>query len=117
MPKVLIVDDDRTTVRLLQTLLEMDGFEVRSAGRGSVALELAREGQPDIILVDFHLIDMGGAELVSQLRAEDAFATTPIVMVSGLNMAQEAEQAGANKFLEKPFEPGKLTELFTSLLG
>ena len=117
MPKILIVDDDRTTVKLLQTLLELDGFEVVVAGRGEVAFDLAHEQQPDVMLVDFHLIDMGGAELVAKLREEDAFAATPIVMVSGLNMEPEAMRAGANLFLEKPFEPSKLADLFLGMLG
>lgn len=68
MPKILIVDDDRTTVKLLQTLLEMDGFEVLMAARGQTAIELARENRPDIILVDYHLADMKGSELVSRFR-------------------------------------------------
>ncbi|HMM27470.1 MAG: response regulator [Chloroflexota bacterium] len=117
MPKILIVDDDRTTVKLLQTLLEMDGFEVMMAGRGQAAIELARQNQPDIILVDYHLTDMEGSELVSRFRAETAFAELPIVMASGLDVADAARKAGANAFLIKPFEPGKLAALFYGLLG
>lgn len=117
MPKILIVDDDRTTVKLLQTLLEMDGFEVVMAARGQAALELAREAVPDVFLVDYHLADMAGVELVSLLRAEPMFSKTPIVMASGLNMEEEALKAGANKFLIKPFEPNKLADLFNSMIG
>lgn len=117
LPKILIVDDDRTTVKLLQTLLEMDGFEVESAGRGQNAFEQAQASPPDLFLIDFHLSDMEGVELVTQLRNESAFANTPVVIASGLNVEEEALKAGANKFLIKPFEPGKLAELFFSLLG
>lgn len=117
MPKILIVDDDRTTVKLLQTLLEMDGFEVLMAARGQAAIELARENRPDIILVDYHLADMEGSELVTQFRSDTAFAELPIVMASGLDMADAALKAGANEFLIKPFEPSKLAALFYGLLG
>jgi two-component system cell cycle response regulator DivK len=117
LPKILIVDDDRTTVKLLQTLLEMDGFEVLMAARGQTAIELARENRPDIILVDYHLADMKGSELVSRFRSESAFAELPIVMASGLDMEEAARQAGANAFLIKPFEPGELAAMFYGLLG
>lgn len=117
MPKIMIVDDDRNTVKLLQTLLEMDGFEVVNAPRGLVALETAPEVSPDLFLIDYHLADTDGVDLVQKLRRLPEFAQTPIVMASGLNMEDEALQAGANLFLVKPFEPGKLADLFNGLLG
>lgn len=117
MPRILIVDDDRTTTKLLQTLLEMDGFEVAVAPRGRNALEQAHQFMPDIFLVDYHLADMEGIELVTQLRADPEFARLPIVMASGLNVRDEALQAGATTFLIKPFEPGKLADYFNSLIG
>jgi DNA-binding response OmpR family regulator len=117
LPKILIVDDDRTTVKLLQTLLEMDGFDVIVAARGQTALELAHETQPDIFLVDYHLADMDGIELVADLRADSVFADAPIVVASGLNVEDAALNAGADKFLVKPFEPNKLADLFYGLLG
>lgn len=117
MPKILIVDDDRTTVKLLQTLLEMDGFDVSMASRGATALELAQQQKPDVFLVDYHLTDMEGVELVRTLRRDPLFAQTPIVMASGLNVEDSALKAGADRFLFKPFEPGKLADLFNGLIG
>lgn len=118
MPKkILIVDDDRTTVKLLQTLLEMDGFEVLVAPRGQTALEVAYESMPDIFLIDQHLADMRGVDLIVKLRADPAFAKTPMVMASGLNIEDEALKAGANLFISKPFEPGKLADIFYGLIG
>jgi len=116
LPKILIVDDDRTTVKLLQTLLEMDGFEVLIAPRGQAALEMAQATPPDIFLVDYHLADMDGLEVVARLRADPAFATLPIVVASGLNVEDEALEVGADLFLVKPFEPNKLAGLFYDLL-
>jgi DNA-binding response OmpR family regulator len=116
LPKILIVDDDRTTVKLLQTLLQMDGFDVLIAPRGQTALELAQDTPPDLFLVDFHLADMDGLDVVAHLRADPAFADTPIVVASGLNVEEEALKAGADLFLVKPFEPNKLAGLFYDLL-
>jgi CheY-like chemotaxis protein len=115
--KILIVDDDRTTVKLLQTLLEMDGFTVLVAPRGQAALEVAHESVPDIFLIDQHLADMRGVDLIAKLRVDPVFANTPIVMASGLNVEEEALQAGANLFISKPFEPGKLAGIFYGLIG
>ncbi len=117
LPKILIVDDDRTTVKLLQTLLEMDGFDVLVAPRGQTALEIAYDSGPDIVLVDFHLADMDGIEVVTRLRSDSAFDSMPIVMASGLDMEDEALNAGADVFLVKPFEPNSLADLFYGLLG
>jgi DNA-binding response OmpR family regulator len=117
LPKILIVDDDRTTVKLLQTLLEMDGFEVLIAARGQTALEVAREHRPDIFLIDYHLSDMDGVDLMGRLRAEPAFAQTPVVIASGLDVEEMALGAGANLFLVKPFEPNTLADTFYDLIG
>jgi len=117
LPKILIIDDDRTTTKLLQTLLEMDGFEVATAANGQIALDIASHEHPDLFLVDFHLTDMNGLELVSHLRSDARFAQVPIVMASGLDKESEALKAGANAFLVKPFEPDDLSALFSDLLG
>lgn len=117
MTKVMLVDDDRTTVKLLQTLLELDGFEISVAGRGSDVMPLAKEKSPQIFLIDYHLADMDGVEVVRALRDTEQFANTPIVMTSGLDVGSEAMDAGANHFLVKPFEPEDLPALFNSLIA
>ena len=66
--------------------------------------------------MDYHLADMDGLEVVAHLRADPAFATSPIVVASGLDVEDEALEAGANLFLVKPFEPNKLAGLFYDLL-
>lgn len=117
MAKVMIVDDDRTTVKLLQTLLELDGYEVSVAGRGADVLPLAEKMKPDIFLMDYHLADVDGVEVLRDLRAGGPFANTPIIMTSGLDVEAEVMEAGANAFLVKPFEPEDLPKLFTKFLS
>ena len=117
MPKVMIVDDDPTTTKLLQTLLELDGFDVVVAPRGYVAIDLAPKTNPDAFLVDYNLQDMEGVELIIRLRANAQFANAPIIMASGLDREEVALEAGANAFLIKPFEPNLLAEMFYDLLG
>jgi DNA-binding response OmpR family regulator len=120
LTKVLIVDDDRTTVKLLQTLLELDGYEVAIAPRGADVVPEATRFQPDIFLMDYHLSDVDGVEIVRDLRggaADGAFVRTPIVVASGLDVEDEVIAAGANAFLVKPFEPEALTPLFNRLIA
>lgn len=117
VPKVMIVDDDRNTVKLLQTLLELDGFDVVVSARGGDVVPAAEQSSPDIFLMDYHLADMDGVEVLRQLRAHNRFATTPIIMTSGLDVSDEVMEAGATTFLVKPFEPGDLPTLFNSLLA
>ena len=117
MPKVMIVDDDRTTVKLLRTLLELDGFEVDFAGRGADVIPTAQAFLPDIFLMDYHLSDTDGVDVVRDLRASDQFAKTPIIMTSGLDVEVEALEAGATRFLVKPFEPDELPGLFHELIA
>jgi DNA-binding response OmpR family regulator len=113
----MIVDDDRNTVKLLQTLLELDGFEIIVAPRGGDVLPIAQEKKPDLFLMDYHLADMDGVDVVRELRASDTFASTPIVVASGLDVGEEVLEAGANHFMVKPFEPGDLAPLFNKLLA
>lgn len=117
MPKVMIIDDDRTTVTLLQTLLELDGFDVATVGSGGEAMEAAIREKPDVFLMDYHLSDMEGVDVIRDLRATAEFAKTPIIMASGMNVEEEAKAAGANAFLVKPFEPDDLPKLFNELLA
>jgi CheY-like chemotaxis protein len=117
VPKVMIVDDDRNTVKLLQTLLELDGFEVVVSPRGADVVPVAEQTSPDIFLMDYHLADMDGVDAVRQLRAHERFANAPIIMTSGLDVSDEAMEAGATTFLIKPFEPGDLSPLFNKLLA
>lgn len=116
MPKVMIVDDDRVTATLLQTLLSLDGFDVVHVNRAADAMSRANEEHPDIFLIDFRLSDAHGTEIVAALRASSTFQRTPIVMTSGMNVEQDALKVGANAFLIKPFDPGELPTLFHKLI-
>ena len=117
LAKVMIVDDDKTTVKLLRTLLELDGFDVSIVPLGADVLHQARNVHPDIFLIDYHLTDTDGVEVISTLRGDPVFCNSPIVMASGLDVESEAMSAGATTFLVKPFEPDALSVLFNQLIA
>lgn len=113
----MIVDDDRTTVSLLQTLLELDGFEVIVVSRGMDVLPKAEQTHPDVFMIDYHLTDVEGVDVIRDLRKHEHFADVPIVMASGLDVSEAAMMAGANEFIIKPFEPSDLPTLFNRLIN
>ncbi len=119
MAKLMIIEDDQTSVKLLRILLEeVHGFEIMVARRGADVmpmLDAETEAPPDLFMVDYHLADMDGVELVQALRADARFAAKPIIVVSGLDVEHEAMKAGATKFLAKPYEPDDLADLFKAL--
>jgi two-component system chemotaxis response regulator CheY len=94
--------------RLLKMLLELEGFAVESAANGEGALALTEMKAPDVVMVDYHLNDMTGLELISKLREREHLASTPVLVASGRDIEPEARSAGATEFLLKPFEPDEL---------
>ncbi len=116
MPKILIVDDDRTTARLLVTLFELEGFAVVANPRPDAVRATAREQHPDALLVDCHLADRDGLDVLREMRADPEFRTLPIVMTSGLDRSAECMRNGANAFVLKPFPPSELIETVRRVL-
>ena len=116
MARLLVVDDDIAMTKLLKTLLEMDGFEVVTAVRGSDAQRLAAANPPDLFLLDFHLPDMEGVELIHLLRDIPQCSQTPILVVSGRYVEPEVIAAGATAFMIKPYDTGELSSLMRQLI-
>ena len=111
MSKVLIVDDDRTMVSLLKILLEMDGYEVVNISIGRKLLEKVRVETPDLILMDVFLADIDGKEILKQLRDSTDIANVRVIMTSGMDVADQCMDAGADAFLLKPYTPEQLMKV------
>ncbi len=106
--KVLIVDDENDIREVIAAYLEKEGFQVVAAADGVQALRVAREQQPDVIILDIMLPKMNGLEVLSTLRREsDVYVimltakTEEVDKLVGLNM-------GADDYLTKPFSPREL---------
>lgn len=111
MPKVMIVDDDRTMVSLLKILFEMDGFDVVNVTHGRDFLPKVREEKPDIVLLDVFLTNMDGKELVAEVRKSEDLSDLKVVMTSGMELAEQCANAGADAFLLKPYTPEQLMKV------
>jgi len=111
MSKVLIVDDDRTMVSLLKILLEMDGFDVSNLSMGGKLIEKVRDEKPDLILMDVFLSDADGKEVLAELRNTKDLSDLRVVMTSGMDLADQCMDAGADAFLLKPYTPEQLMKI------
>jgi len=116
---VLIVDDDQFIRKLIATTLEdVSEFELHEAADGVEALEVAQRERPSLVFLDVDMPRLDGIETCRQLRGDDSTNNATIVMLtaaSGDNVESDAEQAGADLFLTKPFSPLDLLRLVDEL--
>ena len=109
MLKVLIVEDTDSLREVLATVLEHEGFQVKSTASAEDALGLLEEEQFDCVLADFKLPGKNGIELLKETR--DGGSEVPFVIMTAygsIQIAVDAMKAGANDFITKPFEPAFL---------
>jgi two-component system alkaline phosphatase synthesis response regulator PhoP len=106
--RVLVVDDDVKTVELVKLYLNRDGYRVLTAYDGTEALRLAREGHPDLIVLDLMLPGIDGLEICRTLRGE---SDVPIIMLTAKTTDQDkliGLDLGADDYVTKPFSPREL---------
>ena len=113
----MIVDDDRTMNSLLQTLLELDGFSVVLCPQGDQVLSTATAQKPDVILMDLHIGEANGLELLREIRQHPELKSLPVVMSSGMDVEDECQAAGANAFVLKPYPPEQLSATLKKVLS
>ena len=115
MTKILIVDDNRLTIDLLQTLFELEGYKVTCLRNSHSVVSTTEELKPEIILLDFYLGGTESTELVRKIRQTPEIASIPIVVFSGAEKEAEVLAAGADRFLFKPFPPSELLAIIQTL--
>jgi CheY-like chemotaxis protein/two-component sensor histidine kinase len=105
---VLYIEDQSSNLALVEILLaRRANITLLSTPSGSEGLRMARQHAPDLVLLDLHLPDLGGLEVLSQLRAAEGFGNTPVVVVSADAMPATIERAlaaGASAYLTKPLD-------------
>ena len=110
-PKILLAEDDFTMVSLLKTLLNLEGFEVVPLHGDADVPEAVRREKPDVLLMDFHLLNQSGLDILDEIRHSQDINETGVVMSSGANVMEECMSHGANGFLLKPYMPDELVSL------
>jgi CheY-like chemotaxis protein len=110
--KVLIIDDDVDTLKLVGLMLERQGYEIAVASNGTIGLNKAAEILPELILLDVMMPDLDGYEVTKRLRSDPALAHIPIIMFTAKTMVDDKVagfEAGVDDYLTKPTHPAELT--------
>jgi DNA-binding response OmpR family regulator len=114
--KILVVDDDKKTVDLIQLYLEKDGYRVLAAYNGQQALELTRQKQPNLIVLDLMLPQVDGLDVCRILRTE---SRVPIIMLTARTTEEDkllGLDLGADDYVTKPFSPRELLARIRAVL-
>ncbi len=113
MARILFVDDDLDTLRLMNTAVVLFGHHALTATSGQEGIRIAAEEAPDLILMDMLMYDLDGLAVIRRLKSNPVLASIPVVMISAsgeLDLAEKARAAGAKGYLRKPIELHKLEE-------
>jgi class 3 adenylate cyclase len=118
-PRILVADDTAANVRMLETRLSRDGYEVVIAHDGEEALAQARDKRPDLILLDIMMPKIDGIAVCRALKSDPAMPFIPIIMVTALADAKDVVaglEAGGDDYLTKPFDAQSLSARVKSML-
>jgi pilus assembly protein CpaE len=118
--KILIIDDDLDTLRLVGLMLQRQGYQISAATNGQQGLDKAFEEDPDLILLDIMMPDMDGYEVTRRLRRNPSTMETPILMFTAKTQLDDKVigfEVGANDYLTKPTHPSELQARVKTLLS
>ena len=102
-PFIMVVDDDEEILSMVSQALEQEGYDVATALDGNTALDMVRERQPDLMLLDFSMPKLDGFEILRLMRQQFNF---PIIMLTGIVEPTKVDAAltiGADDYIKKPF--------------
>lgn len=116
---VLVVDDDPLILRVVATVLDLEEYDVVTAGSGPEAMEQLEAAAPDLVVTDLMMPDMDGFELCAAIRSDPAHAGLPIIVLTardGVADRRRGADVGSDVFLTKPFSPLELMDQIDRLL-
>ena len=117
MKTVLIADDEPAIRTLVNAILDGPGIRTLEAADGPEAIDMARQHQPDLVLLDVAMPRLNGFAVCQRLKAEASTAGTPILLLTALAQESDARRVGADGIVQKPFSPAALRATVESILG
>lgn len=109
--KILVVDDDLDTLRLVGLMLQHQGYKINAANSGIQAIAMAQTDKPDLLLLDIMMPEMDGYEVARKLRSDPSTNSIPIIMFTAKTQVDDKVagfEAGADDYLTKPTQPREL---------
>ena len=117
--RILVVDDDKSIVKVLSAYLEQSGYQVLPAYDGEMAMHILRRERPDLVILDLMMPGRDGHEVTSLVRADKSLASTPIIMLTA--RVEDADkivglELGADDYITKPYNAREVVARVKSLL-
>jgi DNA-binding response OmpR family regulator len=119
MAKILIIDDDFETIKLLEAILQLDGHKASSIQESKNALQAVESFMPDLVLLDIMMPEINGIAVCKLIKSKSDTSHVKVMMVSALaddGTRRDANNAGADQFVTKPILPRVLTQQINKLL-
>ncbi|MDP8264494.1 MAG: response regulator [Candidatus Aceula lacicola] len=118
--KILAVDDEPDILKVVIFRLKKEGYDVRTAINGQMALDMIADERPDIVLLDITLPLLNGIEVCKRIKADDNFKSIPVMFLTASTASEgfkeRAAEAGAQDYMFKPFDYEELLEKIKKLL-
>ena len=111
--KILVIDDEPALHRLVQIILEVEGFEIVGMGNQEEAAEAVASGKPDLIILDIMMPEVDGFEILRMLKGDEETRDIPVIVLTVRNMEEDVRKAkslGAEIYMTKPFQPSELVD-------
>ncbi|NJC88892.1 MAG: response regulator [Desulfuromonas sp.] len=118
--KILLIDDHRTVLRLLEAILKLKGYELLYAENGQLGMAMARQEQPDLILLDVMMPEIDGFKVCQYLKGQPETARIPVVFLTARGAEDDLEtgrKVGAEGFMTKPFLAREVLDTVERLLA
>lgn len=117
---ILIVEDNKLNMKLFNDLLENNGYNVIQTSNGFQALQLAKEHQPDLILMDIQLPEVSGLEVTKWIKQDDTISSIPVIAVTAFAMKGDEErirQGGCEAYISKPISVKTFIQTIKHYIG
>ena len=118
--RVLLIEDEPNIIEAISFILSRDGWTVHTHEDGETAMDKVRATPPDMIILDVMLPGRSGFDILRDLRAEEATANIPVMMLTARGQTKDrelAERPGANHFMTKPFSNTEVRDHVRALIG
>jgi DNA-binding response OmpR family regulator len=118
--KILLIEDDATMLRLLQTLLKLEGFQVIMPEKDDnleQTMESIQREKPAIVLLDLYMQKFNGFNLLSAIRQDQEAKEVGVIVSSGVDFGKRCQKEGADYFILKPFMPEELIKSIREVIA